>query len=436
MFVKEKFKMFRGTGCEHCFSTGYKGRVGITEILILSTKIKDLILNRVGEFEIKQAARIEGMKTMREDGLAKAKEATDEQPSFWNDIALETAEFALATEQENWLQALAIAESNAGKLAKIGALWNWAIALKDWAEVHVSRAEPADLPRAQALLREAMAVFDEMGAHRHSALVKDRLDVLRVDLHARFQAYQKDSQELAQAGKVQASFLPKEMPDIPGWQLAASLMPARETSGDFYDFIPLPDGCLGIVIADVADKGAAAALYMTSGRTLIHTFALEQPDLPESVIAEANRRITLDTHEGLFITAFYSVLDPADGGLVYCNAGHNPPILLHLQGVPDVETLTRTGLPLGIVEDAAWDQGIRQLLPGQILVLYTDGVTDAQNEQGEFFGYERLLASVKSSAAGAAQLIHDAIRQDIQKFVGSAPQFDDITLIVLVRDSD
>ena len=120
-------------------------------------------------------------------------------------------------------------------------------------------------------------MFDEMGAFRHKATVEDRLQMLRSEVYSQALAYQKDSKELAQAGKIQASFLPEEMPHIPGWHLSASLTPARETSGDFYDFISLPDGKLGIVIADVADKGAAAALYMASSRTLIHTFALESP---------------------------------------------------------------------------------------------------------------------------------------------------------------
>jgi sigma-B regulation protein RsbU (phosphoserine phosphatase) len=280
------------------------------------------------------------------------------------------------------------------------------------------------------------SMFDEMGAHRHKALVEDRLQALRTDIYAQALAYQKDAQELAQAGKIQASFLPEEVPYIPGWQLAASLTPAKETSGDFYDFIHLPEGRLGIVIADVADKGAAAALYMTSSRTLIHTFALEYPALPELVIGEANRRITIDTHEGLFITVFYGVLDPTSGTLVYCNAGHNPPFLLRAQGDTEVQSLTRTGVPLGIVEETNWEQRTLQLSQGDVLVFYTDGVTDAQNSQESFFGMERLLASIQSNSGGAAQYIHDAIRTDLHEFAGGTPQFDDITLVILVRDSE
>ena len=272
-----------------------------------------------------------------------------------------------------------------------------------------------------------------MGAPRHKALVADRMQALRTELYAQAIAYQKDAQELAEAGKIQASFLPEDVPVVPGWQFAASLAPAKQTSGDFYDFIHLSDGRLGIVVADVADKGAAAALYMTSGRTLIHAFALEYPDHPERVIGEANRRMTLDTHEGLFITVFYGVLDPADGTLTYCNAGHNPPYLLG-QGGTEVQTLTRTGIPLGILEEATWAQTTQQVSPGNVLVLYTDGVTEAQNQQEAFFGEERLLTSVQANIERSAQSIQDAIRTDIHEFVSGAPQFDDITLVVLVRD--
>jgi sigma-B regulation protein RsbU (phosphoserine phosphatase) len=175
---------------------------------------------------------------------------------------------------------------------------------------------------------------------------------------------------------------------------------------------------------------------MTSSRTLIHAFALEHPNSPEIVISEANHRITQDTHEGLFITAFYGVLDPKNGTLVYCNAGHNPPFLFQAQDNMEVRTLTRTGVPLGIVAETTWEQKTLHISLGDVLVFYTDGVTDAQNQQELFFGEERLLASAQSNAEGMAQDIHDTIQTDIREFVGEAPQFDDITIVVLVRDSE
>ena len=153
------------------------------------------------------------------------------------------------------------------------------------------------------------------------------------------------------------------------------------------------------------------------------------------MVGEANRRITLDTHEGLFITLFYGVLDPTKGTMVYCNAGHNPPFLLHAGGDTEVQALTRTGIPLGIVEETTWEQREIQLSPGDVLLFYTDGVTDAQNRQQQFFGEERLLASAQSGSGGTAQEIHDAIQTDAQEFVSGAPQFDDFSLVVLVREA-
>lgn len=243
------------------------------------------------------------------------------------------------------------------------------------------------------------------------------------------------NQELALAGQIQASFLPDDLPDVPGWQLAATLRSARETSGDFYDLIPLPNGRLGIVVADVADKGAGAALYMALSWTLIRTYAVEYPTRPELVLSAANGRIMMDARTSMFVTVFYGILDPAAGTLTYCNAGHDPPYLLSAQSGDAVQTLRRTGPLLGIFEDAAWEQRTVQLAPGDALVLYTDGVTDAEDGTGMFFGQERLLEIAKANRGRSAQDVQDVLLAEVQEFVGDAPQFDDLTLMVIVRSS-
>jgi len=248
-------------------------------------------------------------------------------------------------------------------------------------------------------------------------------------------AHQKIEQELALAGQIQASFLPNELPHMPGWQLTATLKPARETSGDFYDFIPLPNGRFAIVVADVADKGTGAALYMALSRTLIRTYAVEYHARPDFVLQVANGRILADTQAGLFVTVFYGVLDPTTGTLTYCNAGHNPPYLLGAQNSDEVHALRRTGMPLGIVEDATWEQESVQLVPGDVLVLYTDGVTEAQDAREVFFGKERLLEVIQSNLGQSAQDVQDALIAEIHEFVGDTPQFDDITLMTVMRDS-
>ena len=248
-------------------------------------------------------------------------------------------------------------------------------------------------------------------------------------------ANKKMEQELALAGEVQASFLPSELADTPGWQLAATLKPARETSGDFYDVIPLPNGRLGILVADVVDKGAGAALFMALSWTLIRTYAAEYPSRPELVLSAVNHRILADTHANQFVTAFYGILDPVSGTLTYCNAGHNPPVLLSAQKESVVQGLSRTGMALGVVEDTTWEQGTIQFAPGDVLVLYTDGLTDAQNRQGAFFGEERLLEVARANLFRSAQEMQEALIAEVHEFVGDAPRFDDVALMVVVRDS-
>lgn len=261
--------------------------------------------------------------------------------------------------------------------------------------------------------------------------------VLRsAEAHAHAEADQKVARELAMAGQIQASFLPSEVPHVEGWQLAAILESAREMSGDFYDFIPLSDGRLGIVIGDVADKGMGAALYMALSYSLIRTFAAEHDAQPELVLGAANRRILSDTRAGLFVTLFYGILDPASGTLTYCNAGHNPPYLLSTESSESVRGLRRTGMALGVLEDETWAQASVQLAPGDALVMYTDGVTEAQNAQEEFFGKERLLKAAQAEIGSSAHAMRDALLAAVHQFVGNASLAgrDDIALIVLVRN--
>jgi sigma-B regulation protein RsbU (phosphoserine phosphatase) len=247
--------------------------------------------------------------------------------------------------------------------------------------------------------------------------------------------HQKVAQELALAGEIQASFLPDALPNVAGWQLAATLKPARETSGDFYDFIPLSNGRLGIVVADVVDKGMGAALYMALCRTLLRTYAVEYETQPDLVFSVANRRILLDTHTKLFVTVFYGILDPTSGTLTYCNAGHNPPYLLSAQNRDTVQALRRTGMPLGVFEDATWEQGSVQIASDDALVLYTDGIPEAQDRQELFFGEKRLLEIVQSNLGCSAQDMQDALLAEVHRFMGDAPQLDDITLMVVIRES-
>jgi sigma-B regulation protein RsbU (phosphoserine phosphatase) len=219
-----------------------------------------------------------------------------------------------------------------------------------------------------------------------------------------------------------------ERPAIPAWQSAAALVPARETSGDFYDVFALPDGRYGILIADVVDKGVGAALFMALCWALLHTYARQFPDDPDRVLAASNRRILRDTHAGQFVTVFYGVLDGQRGTLHYANAGHPPPYCWH-EG--EIAALPRTGIPLGILEDETWATDIQRFRAGDVCVLYTDGVTEAQSKAGAFFDPERLLATLRAHADRPAEVIKDALLAAVMDFADDHPQSDDITLLVL-----
>ena len=258
--------------------------------------------------------------------------------------------------------------------------------------------------------------------------------------HAQTQAHQKVARELAMAGQIQASFLPGELPHLPGWQLGATLESAHETSGDFYDFIPLPNQHLGIVIADVADKGVGAALYMALSRTLIRTYAAEYTTRPDLVLGATNHRMLADTRAGLFVTAFYGILDPATGDLIYSNAGHNPPFLLSTQNRDTSQSLSKTGMALGAVEDTSWERRKARIEPHGVLILYTDGLTDAQNSEGEFFGSQRLHEFLQRavprrvSHRNLALVIQESLFTEVRQFMGETLQYDDMALMILVRE--
>jgi serine phosphatase RsbU (regulator of sigma subunit) len=243
---------------------------------------------------------------------------------------------------------------------------------------------------------------------------------------------QKMLEQLSLARLIQASFLPEKLPQNPGWDFAAVLQPARVVAGDYYDFIELPGNKLGLLIADVADKGLGPALYMALSRTLIRTFAAQYIENPEIVLAEANTRILQDARANLFVTVFYGVLDLESGDLSYCNAGHSPPMRLH-SGDGQIQLLGNTGMPLGIEPEPVFRGSTVRLEPGNLLLLYTDGLMDAQNSQGEFINRQYLHDLVMSQHGCQANEVQQAILNEIKIFSESAAQFDDITMMVIVR---
>ncbi|MBN2148598.1 MAG: PP2C family protein-serine/threonine phosphatase [Anaerolineales bacterium] len=278
-----------------------------------------------------------------------------------------------------------------------------------------SRSLAQVLPTAQSLTAQVAAALQQRRAY------------------ARTLAYQKTQQELALARRIQADFLPRELPELSGWGLSASLEPARQMSGDFYDLIPLANGHLGLLIADVTDKGVGPALFMALSRTLIRTYAVEYVDHPERVLKAANQRILQDAGSPLFVTAFYGVLDPQSGQLIYANAGHNPPLLFKA-GQAEPQLLIATGMPLAVEETMHWEQKSAMLEPGDLLFLYTDGATDAQNSDAELFSFERLTQVVAQRISLPSADLHAGVVDELRRFIGEASQYDDITLMVVKKE--
>ena len=237
------------------------------------------------------------------------------------------------------------------------------------------------------------------------------------------------AKELEIARGIQQSFLPAATPEIPGVEIAAKNVPALEVGGDFYDFIPLGSDRWGLVIADVSGKGVPAALFMALSRTLIRASTSANSD-PVTAIGHANELICEDSKADMFVTLFYAILDSRAMTLDYVNAGHNPPLLL--KGTSsDVVLLKARGIALGLTDDVVLQSVKVDIRPGDLLVLFTDGVTEAINDQEEEFGEERLVRVVTENRTLPAPEILGKILEAITIFAGDRPQHDDITLMIL-----
>jgi serine phosphatase RsbU (regulator of sigma subunit) len=243
------------------------------------------------------------------------------------------------------------------------------------------------------------------------------------------QAHAQLAAELDVARALQIAILPATFPVKPGCDGAARMIPATTMGGDFYDFIELPDGRIGLVMADVSGKGVPAAFFMAVARTNLRDLAVRYAD-PGACLGETNEVLCTQNPMDLFVTVFYGVFDALTGMLRYANGGHNPPYLRRAGG--SVEVLGGSGgLVLGVMPGVVYPEHTLQLLPGDRLVLYTDGVTEAFNPADEPYGTERLIAEVNANGDATAAALVERICRSVTLFAGTAPQSDDITLTVL-----
>ncbi|MGH2759111.1 MAG: ATP-binding SpoIIE family protein phosphatase [Actinomycetota bacterium] len=235
-------------------------------------------------------------------------------------------------------------------------------------------------------------------------------------------------QELRIAQHIQQNFLPREAPELEGWRLAALYRSAREVGGDFYDFIELSDGRVGIVIGDVTDKGVPAALVMASTRSIIRSVA-RSVDSPGKVLEQVNDLLVPDMPPKMFATCLYAVLDPRSGELVYANAGHNLP---YRRTLDCIEELRARGMPLGLMPGSSYEEQTAHVNAGELVLFTSDGISEAHNPDGEMFGCPGIMQTVERHEHGID--MRDEIMDALEDFTGPDwEQEDDITMVTLER---
>jgi sigma-B regulation protein RsbU (phosphoserine phosphatase) len=241
-------------------------------------------------------------------------------------------------------------------------------------------------------------------------------------------------EDLTSAHDLQMSMLPATCPEVEGYQIAASSTPAREVGGDFFDFFKIGEGKVGLIIGDVTGKSVSGALIMAASRSVFRMLSEEELSVGETMI-RANRRIKQDIKSGMFVALLYAVHDAEDGSVSLCSAGQTQPLLLSAKTSEPtlVETVGDT-FPLGILDEANYEETQLQMEPGDKVVYYTDGIVEAMNKNEDMYGFDRLNEVVKSSTAENAEDLMNDIIKDVSDFTGAAPQHDDLTIIVVSAD--
>jgi sigma-B regulation protein RsbU (phosphoserine phosphatase) len=241
--------------------------------------------------------------------------------------------------------------------------------------------------------------------------------------------------DLAVAGEIQQAILPRIFPPFPENEheldLAATMIPAKDVGGDFYDFFRIDDDHIGLVIADVSGKGVPAAIFMAVSRTLIRTIALQGFE-PGVCLTKSNELLSKESIDSMFVTVFYAIYDIRTGELAYCNGGHNAPYILKANGSVEMMPLS-TNCMVGAIDDWQFQSAKAQLGVGDTLVLYTDGVNEAFNVDFQEYGEERMEQLLRQQSGKDCRSLIDAQMNDVKAYAGDAPQSDDITIMALKR---
>jgi serine phosphatase RsbU (regulator of sigma subunit) len=294
------------------------------------------------------------------------------------------------------------------------------------------------LTRQPTLAHEMVRVLTSRLAATENATIRDlrakNLQLTRAydDLqtaHIQIVEKEKLDHELQVAREIQASILPRRLPRLQGFDVGARMEPATAVGGDFFDFVPLGSGRLGVAVGDVSDKGMPSAIFMALTRSLIRAEAVRDVT-PLETLRSVNRLLLDMNDAGMFVTVLYGVLDAPSSMFTFARAGHESPLVADVRGEL-LSPVRQAGQPLGLFPSPTLSEQSVRLDPGALLLIFTDGVTDAVDTKGEDFGIARLRAALANSARGSAQAVCDSLFASITSHRGSAPQHDDVTLVAV-----
>jgi serine phosphatase RsbU (regulator of sigma subunit)/predicted ester cyclase len=270
-------------------------------------------------------------------------------------------------------------------------------------------------------------IVEARGVSDTSPLWKRRMEQQRIE-RERFE------QELLVARRIQHALLPKAVPELEGWEILPHYQPAREVGGDFYDFPPVADGRVGLVIGDVSGKGIPAAVLMASTQSVLRAISQRGDSLPDQVLTEANEVLCTYIPPNMFVTCFYAILDPESGHLSYANAGHTLPFCKR-HNEDQADELRARGMPLGLIPGMSYEQQETSLVPRDAVLFCTDGLVEAHDPRGEMFGTPR-LRSLLSERPEAGRGLSATLMKELERFTGEGrEQEDDITLLTLERST-